>query len=250
MDHVATNVAAWTSWAHDFVDPGRRNWSGEPEWGIWGIREADIGLLPDVDGKDTVELGCGTAYVSAWLARRGGHPVGIDPTSAQLTTARGFQQEFGLHFPLIRAAGERVPLRDGTFDYAVSEYGAALWADPYRWIPEAARMLRPGGELLFLSNSALLMMCVPDDDESAAGTELLRPHFRSHRWEWPDDPPTVEFHMTHGETIRLLGDCGFEVLDLVELRPGEHATTTYPHVTLEWARTWPCEEAWRARKRG
>jgi hypothetical protein len=28
---------------------------------------------------------------------------------------------------------------------AISEYGASIWCDPYAWIPEAARMLRPAG---------------------------------------------------------------------------------------------------------
>ena len=94
---------------------------------------------------DTVELGCGTAYFSAWLASRGARPVGIDITPAQLETARRMQAEFGLDFPLIEASAEDVPLPDESFDLAISEYGASIWADPYRWIPEAARLLRPGG---------------------------------------------------------------------------------------------------------
>ena len=49
--------------------------------------------------------------------------------------------------------------------------------------------------------------------------------------------------------IRLLRDNGFEVEDLVELRPPEGATTRYDWVTAEWARQWPSEEAWKARKR-
>jgi hypothetical protein len=49
--------------------------------------------------------------------------------------------------------------------------------------------------------------------------------------------------------IRLLRANGFEVLDLVELRPGDDATTGYPFVTLDWARRWPSEEVWRARLR-
>ena len=36
------------------------------------------------------------------------------------------------------------------FDLVISEYGASLWADPYAWVPECARVLRPGGRLVFL----------------------------------------------------------------------------------------------------
>ena len=51
--------------------PARRSWAqSEPSWGIWGVPESEARILPDVAGLDTIELGCGTAYVSAWLARR------------------------------------------------------------------------------------------------------------------------------------------------------------------------------------
>ena len=94
---------------------------------------------PASDGAPTVvELGCGTGYVSVGLACRGALAAGVDPTPGQLRIARQCQDEFGLWFPLVRAAGEQVPLRDASFDLVISEYGAAVWADPYRWIPEAA----------------------------------------------------------------------------------------------------------------
>ena len=248
-DSIARNRAQWEAAAERWIEAGRRNWArDEPCWGLWGIPEAELGLLPDVAGADVVELGCGTAYVAAWLARRGARPVGVDPTDAQLLTARRLQQEFDLRFPLVQAAGEQVPLRSASFDLVVSEYGAAIWADPHRWIPEAARLLRAGGDLVFLGNSSLLTMCVPDDEELAAGTSLLRPQFGMHRLEWPGTVG-VEFQLSHGDMIRLLRSSGFEVRDLVELRPAAHATTTFPYVTLEWARSWPSEEAWVARRR-
>jgi hypothetical protein len=68
------------------------------------------------------------------------------------------------------------------------------------------------------------------------------------RFEWPDDP-SVEFHLPHGEMIRLLRSCGFEIEALVELQAPEGATTRYPYVTSEWARRWPSEEVWRSVKR-
>ena len=113
---------------------------------------------------DTIELGCGTAYISAWLARRGARPVGIDITPAQLETARRMQAEFDLDFPLLEASAEDVPLPDESFDLAISEYGASIWADPYRWIPEAARLLRPGGHLVFLVNGTIMILCSADEE--------------------------------------------------------------------------------------
>jgi SAM-dependent methyltransferase len=248
--HVARNRQAWDRWADDYEEPGRENWAAdEPSWGIWGIPESSVGMMPDVSGKDVVELGCGTGYVSAWIAKRGGRPIALDNSAAQLATARRFQREFGVTFPLIQADAETPPLRDGIFDAAISEYGASIWCDPYRWIPQAARLLRVGGELSFLVNSALLMLCAPDQEDVPAEDRLLRPYFGMLRFEWPDDG-SVEFHLGHGEWIKLLRANGFEVEALTELRPSENATTRYPFVTLEWALRWPSEEVWRARKVG
>ena len=253
-EHVRANREAWDRYAEEYVEPGRTNWSTtEVTWGIWDMPERDLQLLPDdVAGQDVVELGCGTGYVSAWLARRGARPVGIDNSPAQLETARSFQKEFGLEFPLHLGNAETTPFDDGQFDGAVSEYGAALWADPYAWIPEAARILKPGGWLLFYTNAPLVILTIPDvgDDEVPAGTELLRPYFGMHRTVWKGDT-SVEFHLPHGEWIRLLRSTGFEIERLVEIQAPQDATTRYSGIaTAEWANKWPSEEAWFVRKRG
>jgi SAM-dependent methyltransferase len=173
--------------------------------------------------------------------------VVIATSEAQLETARRFQREFGLEFPLLHGNAEAVPLPDQSFDLAISEYGASIWCDPYRWIPEAARLLRPAGRLIFLGNGALLMLCAPDDENLPATDRLLRPYFGMHRFEWADDD-SVEFHLPHGEMIGLLRRSGFEVEELIEIRPPDGSVTRYPYMTLEWAQKWPCEEAWKARK--
>jgi SAM-dependent methyltransferase len=249
-DYVAQNREAWDRFAADWVEPGRRSWESDAvTWGIFGVPEEVIGMLPDdLAGMDAVELGCGTGYVSAWLAKRGARPVGIDNSPAQLETARRFQQEFGIEFPLHLGNAESTPFPDASFDFAISEYGAAIWCDPYKWIPEAARILRPGGRLAFLGNSALLALTWPTDDENAPATEKLeRPVFGMHRFAWEDG--SVEFHISHGEMIRLLRDSGFEIEDLVEVQAPEGATSRYEFVTPEWAHRWPCEEVWKARKK-
>jgi SAM-dependent methyltransferase len=249
-DHVRRNRGAWDEWAADYAAAGERNWSAaEPRWGLWGIAESQAGVLPaSLDGRDAVELGCGTGYVSAWLARRGARPAGLDNSAAQLATARDLQARFGLRFPLVHASAEQAPFADESFDLAISEYGACIWCDPYVWIPEAARLLRPGGELIFLGNSVLQILTMPDEDDVPSAERLLRPQFGMHRFEWPDEA-SVEFHLSHGDMIRLLRRCGLEVEDLIELRPPPGATTRYRLVTIGWSRQWPCEEVWKARKR-
>ncbi len=92
------------------------------------------------------------------------------------------------------------------------------------------------------------MLCLPDVDGVPVGDRLLRDHFGMHRFEWPDDP-TVEFHLGHGDWIRLLRANRFEVEDLIEVRPPAGAQGTHYAVTAQWAARWPCEEVWVARRR-
>ena len=131
------------------------------------------GAARGVAGAAVAELGCGSGYVSAWLARRGARPDRVDVSARQLATARRLQDEFGLHFPLIQGDAGRVPLSTGCADLVISEYVASAWFDPSRWIPEAARLLRPGGQLVFMAQSMLARMCMPE--QGPASDRLVRP---------------------------------------------------------------------------
>jgi ubiquinone/menaquinone biosynthesis C-methylase UbiE len=249
-DYVARNRAVRTKTNEEFtVAAAQRSWGeGAITWGVFGVPEAEVGVLGDVSDLDVIELGCGTAYFSAWLARRGAQPVGVDVTPAQLATARRMQEQTGLAFELIEANAEDVPLADASFDLVVSEYGASLWCDPERWVPEAARLLRPHGRLVFLTNSMLQILCVPDEPGYAT-ERLLRPQRDLHRITWSFEDG-VEFFRSHGEWIDLLHESGFEVERLVELYAPEGATTHeyYDGATADWARKWPSEDLWAARK--
>jgi SAM-dependent methyltransferase len=248
-DYAAVNRDMWNEDAPNWVESGRAKWASDsPNWGEWGVREEQVRILPDVRGTDVVELGCGTAYWSAWLQRMGARPVGVDLSEAQLETARELQREHGQEFPLLHASAEAVPLPDQSFDIAFSEYGAAIWCDPYVWIPEAHRLLRPGGRLVFVCNSVLVIVCSPPSDEPAGDT-LVRDQFGLHRIDWPGDDGT-SFHLPHGEMLKLLRETGFDVEALHELRATEGPEEEVQHyVRRGWARRWPCEEVWVARKR-
>lgn len=248
-DHAAVNRESWAKEAASYVAGAERNWAtAEITWGILDVPETEVRILPDVDGKDVVELGCGTAYVSSWLARRGARPVGVDLTAEQLETARRMQAEHGLDFPLVHASAEDVPLPDASFDLVISEYGASIWCDPDLWVAEAARLLRPGGDLVFLVNGTLLMLTSPDvEPVEPAGVELLRPYFGMRRFEWEFDD-AIDFHLGYGDWIRVLTSNGFEVERLVELRNPGHGSGRYSLFTPEWAERWPAEEMWKACK--
>jgi SAM-dependent methyltransferase len=244
------NREVWTKANAEYTDrKARQSWAREEiDWGMFSGPESEIGALGEVAGKDVVELGCGTAYFGAWLARSGARVTGVDPTPAQLETARRMQEEFDLHFPLVEAGAEDVPLPDESFDLAVSEYGASIWADPERWIAEAARLLRSGGRLVFLCNSTLSILCAPD--EGKVEEQLIRSHADLGRIEWPGEDEGVNYHLAHGEMIRILRTNRFEIEALHErLAPASAEDHDYyDFVPAEWARRWPAEEIWVARK--
>jgi SAM-dependent methyltransferase len=227
------------------ADAGRVWAEAGIRWGLFRFPERELCLLGDVGGCDVVELGCGTAALSAALARAGARPIAVDLSRAQLETARRCQARFGQTFPLVEADGERVPLRSAGFDLVVSEYGAAPWCDPSRWLPEAARLLRPGGRLVFLTNSVLAGLCVPAEG-GYAGDRLLRPQRDLFPVSWPGGG--TEFHPGHGDWIRALRSAGFVVDALHELTAPDGARTHeyYDIVTAEWAGRWPAEDIWAA----
>jgi SAM-dependent methyltransferase len=228
-------------------DYGRAQWCAEPNWGDWSVPESQVRLLPrSLRGAAAVELGCGTAYFSAWLARAGASPVGVDVSIGQLWLARAFQTEFHTSFPLVCADADDVPFRSGSFDLVLSEYGASSWCDPHRWVPEAARLLRPGGALVFLASSPLLTTCLPVDG-GPAEDRLRRDYFGLHEIAIPLFG-TTEFQLTYGDWVRVLCRSGFVIDDLTELRPPPTAETPWPFVDAAWASRWPSECVWSAHK--
>ena len=256
-DHAARNRAQWNDWAASYVAPAERQWAtDQPSWGIWGIPEAEARLFGESGierwaGRDVIELGCGAGYVSGWLARAGARVTGIDVSDEQLATARRLHEQHSSELAgsveFLLASAEQVPLPDASFDLAISEYGACLWCDPHLWVPEAARLLRPGGELVFLTNGILAMLCMDEPGLRTTRT-LHRDLFGMHAMEWDDDD-SVEFHLPHGEWIRVLGEHGLQVERLVELGAPDDASTRYEYADADWARRWPSEEIWVARRR-
>lgn len=250
-DYVIANRESWTTANAVYTDGRARSaWAQEEiTWGIWSVSDAELCAMPEIAGKDVIELGCGTGYFGARLKRRGARRVlGVDVTPAQLASARACESEFGLGLEFMEANAEQIPLESAQFDLAVSEYGASLYCDPALWIAEAARLLRAGGELVFLRNSTLSMLCIPDTGRVETG--LQRPQRNLYRLEWTDDDPGVEFHPGHGDMVRLLRTNGLMLLDLIEVfaPAGAEDHPRYNYVPALWAQKWPAEEIWRARK--
>ncbi|HZP29876.1 MAG TPA: class I SAM-dependent methyltransferase [Acidimicrobiia bacterium] len=215
-------------------------------WGVWRIPEADLGTLGDVCGRDVLEYGCGAAHWSIALARAGARPVGLDQSRVQLGHARRVQEAAGVAFPLVCASGEAVPLRDASFDVVFCDHGAMSFCDPDRSVPEVARLLRPGGRLVFSHLTPLLYLTWDRSGERQT-RRLHEPYFGMRELAFGDG--TVDFQLPYGEWIRLFRRHRLVVEDLIELRPPKGATTTFDEtVPREWARRWPAEQIWKLTK--
>ena len=213
-------------------------------WGVWRIPEKELRILGDVAGKDVLEFGCGQAEWSLELARTGARTVGLDNSGGRLRYAREHQLREGVTFPLVQASAEIAPLARESFDVVFCDYGAMTFLPPERSVPEAARLLRPGGLLAFTTTHPLLWCCWPPGSDEAQ-PELVRDYF-SIRSEEEDG--MVDFNLPIGEWIRIFVDNGLTVEALIEVQPPEDATTTYGGRPLSWARRWPAEMIWKVRK--
>jgi SAM-dependent methyltransferase len=251
-DDVRLNLASWEadSAAYQERNASQLNrWNGV-EWGTWAVPETTVHALGDVTGLRALELGCGAAQLGLNVARLGAQVIGLDFSAHQLAAARANVAETGERFPLVRASAEELPFADDSFDLVFCDHGATSFTDPHATIPECARVLRPGGRLVFNIATPWVAVCWPNDVDPPDRT-LHRPYFELGRSAQVDEDgtTTVEWYLGYGDWIRLFRDTGLIVEDLIELRPAPDATTTYTdYSTHEWARDFPGDHIWKARK--
>ncbi len=252
-EHVAANREAWDRYAPEYVAAGERAWAcmpGQETWGIFGFPESQVGMLPDdLAGLDVIELGCGTAYVSAWLARRGARSVGIDNSPKQLETAARLQREHGIDFPLLlgqRRAGplprrllrlrdQRVRRRPVGRPVRVGPRGRP--PPPSRRPPPRAHQRaahpadRSAGRRSTRGRSAPAS-AVRDAPRAVGGRDLRT----SSTW------PTASGSGCSARVASRSRSCWSR-------RCPRTRTSTYAYVPVAWARQWPAEEIWKVRKR-
>lgn len=245
-DHERQNREFWDADADAYQEVHGEQLARGATWGVWGIPESEVGALGETRDRDVLELGCGAAQWSLALARAGARCVALDQSRGQLRHARRARDDAGIDLPLICASGEATPFADGSFDLVFCDHGAMSFCDPARSVPEVARLLRPGGWLVFSKATLLHYLCW-NDAKDRVSRRLHTPYFGSGRFDSEDG--TVDFQPAYGTWIRLFRRHGLEVEDLVELQAPDGATTTYEGFDdHRWARRWPAEEIWRVRK--
>ena len=190
-------------------------------WCPEGLREADAHLLgdpADLAGRRVLEVGCGSAPCTRWLATQGAWPVGLDLSGGMLRHADRINAATGVVVPLVQAGAERLPFADGTFDLACSAFGAVPFvAEPERVMREVARVLRPGGRWVFAVNHPMRWMF--SDDPGPDGLTVQQSYFDRTPYVEIDaagDATYVEHHRTLGDRVRDIVSAGLVLDDLVE----------------------------------
>ncbi|WP_018179762.1 class I SAM-dependent methyltransferase [Jongsikchunia kroppenstedtii] len=191
--------------------------SGEFIWCPEGLHEGDVHLLGDIVGKRILEIGCGSAPCSRWLAANGAYPVGLDLSHGMLQRGRTAMAD-GQRAPLIQATAEHLPFADESFDLACSAFGAVPFvADSAAVMAEVARVLKPGGRWAFSVNHP--MRWAFPDDPGPTGLTVAIPYFDRSPYIEADDDGTVtyvEHHRTMGDRIREIRAAGLILDELIE----------------------------------
>ncbi|GAA4679554.1 methyltransferase domain-containing protein [Gordonia humi] len=217
------NRSWWDAEADEYHDEhgsfiGSHTPGGEFVWGPERLREEDAALLGDVAGRDVLEVGCGSAPCSRWLAARGAHVVGLDVSAGMLAHAVDSMALDDRRVPLVQAGAEHLPFADESFDIACSSFGAIPFvADSARAMNEVARVLRPGGRWVFATNHPMRWMFL--DDPGPDGLVVRMSYFDRTPYSEADDDGAVtyaEHHRTMGDRIREIVAAGLVLDDVVE----------------------------------
>jgi len=181
------------------------------------------------------------------LAAAGARVVALDQSRAQLRHASAHVAASGAAVPIVCASAESTPFVDTSFDLVFGDHGAMSFCDPERSVPEVARLLRPGGRLVFAQVTPWPYLAW-NFRRDRVGRRLRRAYFGMRVFDDGHGEATVDFQLPYGDWIRLFRRHGLVVDDLVELRPPKGARTGWEDFDRSWARRWPTEQIWVTRK--
>ena len=196
-------------------------------WGPEGVREEELHLLGGVGGKRVLEIGAGAAQCSRYLAGLGAQVVASDLSGGMLRQGRAIdataEPEQGATaprtpVPLVQCDAAALPFGDAAFDTVFTAYGVVPFvADSALVMRECARVLRPGGRLVFSTTHPIRWAFA--DDPGPEGLVARLPYFDRTPYVEADAAGRatyVEHHRTLGDRVRELTAAGLRLVDLVE----------------------------------
>jgi ubiquinone/menaquinone biosynthesis C-methylase UbiE len=244
---VQINLRHWERQAAGYERRVGRFLSGRKAmaWGLWRLPESTFRFLGPVRDRDVLEIGCGAARWLVGLQSLGARTVGLDLSRRRLEQARNEMAGGRRRFPLLEADAGRLPLREASFDIVFCDWGALTFADPTLTIPEAARVLRPGGRLVFATSSPWRVVA-HNPRRDRITRRLQRDYFDLHRVDYKTE---VNFVLPYGEWIGLFRENGLSVDRLHEVRAPARAASPYLSKSERaWGRRWPLENIWQLTK--
>lgn len=187
-------------------------------WGPEGLREEQARLLGDLTGARLLEIGAGAAQCSRYAEARGARVVATDLSAGMLRRGRDLNHTSGSAVPLLQCDGAALPFSGGSFETVFTAYGVVPFvADSARVMAEAARVLVPGGRLVF-STTHPVRWALPDEP-GPEGLVVRSSYFDRTPYVEADEAGTatyVEHHRTLGDRVRELTAAGLRLVDLVE----------------------------------
>lgn len=204
--------------------------AGAPEW------PAIRALLPDLAGRQVVDLGCGYGWFSRWALEHGAASVvGFDLSEKMLARAREMAARPEADYRI--ADLETLALPVASFDFAYSSLAFHYIADFGRLARTIHAGLRPGSQFVFTIEHPIYMApSHPGWQADAAGTRI-----------WPLDQYAVEgerrtdwlakgvvkYHRTLGTTLNILIEAGFRIARVVEWSPSDEELALQPALAEE-----------------
>ncbi|WP_224825325.1 bifunctional 2-polyprenyl-6-hydroxyphenol methylase/3-demethylubiquinol 3-O-methyltransferase UbiG [Cognatishimia sp. MH4019] len=188
-------------------------WSDEIRW-VRTLKNMVPGRLSyfdkfmDWDGKTVLDLGCAGGFMAEALAERGAQVTGIDPAADAIAAAQVHAQQSGHDIRYDVGVGEALPYQDSSFDAVVCVDVLEHVSDLQKVLHETARVLKPGGMLLFdtINRNPIARLAVITMAENILGLLPKGTH----------DP---EMFIKPSELKAALAEAGFEVGALTGLGP-------------------------------
>lgn len=206
------------------------------------LTEGEVRLLGDVSESRVLEIGCGSAPCSRWLAEDGvGFITAFDLSAGMLARAG---KNHGAH--LVQADALHLPYLDHSFEVAFSAFGAIPFIrDLDALFAEVSRVLVPGGRFVYSVNHPMRWIFVDDPNSF----QVYASYFEEGYTEFDEagTPTYAEFQHKVGDHIRALGKAGFIIEDMLEPEWPEELTQNWGQWSPERGRIFPGTAIFSAR---
>ena len=183
---------------------------------------ATSSMIPDVDGQRVLDAGCGTGVYTEFLLDHGADVVGLDASEEMLAHAR---DAVGDRAELRQAdLGEPLEFEDDAFDRVVSALALGYVADWESLFAEFARVLRPGGFVVFSTGHPLDQFPLDEGGEPADAENYFEVERLTKEW----DVPVSYYRRPFSAVVSPLLENGFRLDTVVEPQPTERFREQLP----------------------